>query len=101
MTTNLKGLGSPEKIADAGERIYAEQYKAQLEATQRGHFVAIDVTTGEGYVAEFPEQALGEARAKAPAGIFHLIRVGAPGAFTVSFGHARNDFWGRPLQQPR
>jgi len=100
MTIDLKALDSPDKIAEAGERIYAEQYKTQLEATRRGHFAAIDVTTGEGYVAEFPEQALGEARAKAPFGIFHLIRVGARGAFRVSFGPARNDFWGRPLRKP-
>ena len=101
MTTDLKELGSPDKIAEAGERIYAQQYKAELEATRRGHFVAIDITTNEGYVAEFPEQVLGEARKKALGGIFHLIRVGVLGVFKVSFGLARNDYWSRPLQQPR
>lgn len=102
MTADFKVLDSPNKIAEAGERIYADRYKVELERDQFGHFVAIDVTTGESYVAEFPEQALEKARAAAPNGIFHLIRIGAPGAFKVSFGLSRNDdFWGRPLRQSR
>jgi hypothetical protein len=101
MTVTLKGLDSPERIAEAGEKAYADRYKSLLESTNRGHFVAIDVLTGEAYVAEFPEQALEKARAQAPNGVFHLIRIGAPGAFKVSFGSSRNAFWGRPLRQPR
>lgn len=102
MTADLKFLDSPDKIADAGERIYEQKYKSQLEGASFGHFVAIDVTTGTPYVAEFPEQALEQARAAAPNGIFHLIRIGAPGAFKVSFGLSRHDdFWSRPLRQPR
>lgn len=102
MTADLRLLDSPGKIADAGDRIYSDKYKSQLEADQMGHFVAIDVTTEEAYVAEFPEQALEKARTAAPNGIFHLIRIGAPGAFKVSFGLSKSDdFWGRPLRQTR
>jgi len=90
MSIDLRVLDSPEKIAEAGELIYAERYKARLEPERRGHFIAVDVTTGEGYVADYPEQALQEARTAAPNGIFHLIRIGAPGAFRVSFGLTRN-----------
>jgi hypothetical protein len=98
----MRALDTPDKIAEAGERIYADRYKSELEAARPGHFIAIDVLTGEGYAAEFPEQALETARAKAPSGIFHLIRVGAPGAFKVSFGmHSKHDFWGRSLRQAR
>lgn len=102
MTTDMRTLDSPDKIAEAGERIYTDRYKAELEATRSGHFIAIDVLSGAGYVAEFPEEALQEARTKAPSGIFHLIRIGAEGAFKVSFGaHVRHDFWGWPLRQSR
>jgi hypothetical protein len=101
MSIDLRVLDSPEKIAEAGELIYSERYQAQLEPDRRGHFIAVDVTSGEGYVADYPEQALQKARAAAPNGIFHLIRIGAPGAFRVSFGLTRHDFWGRPLRQPR
>ena len=99
---DFRVLDSPEKIAEEGERIYAERYQSQLELERRGHFVAIDVTTDKSYVEEFPEEALEAARKQAPNGIFHLIRIGAPGAFKVSFGaSARYDFWGRPLRQSR
>jgi hypothetical protein len=101
MSIDLNVLDSPEKIADAGERIYDERYKAQLEPGRHGHFIAVDVTSGIGYVAEYPEQALQDARAAAPNGIFHLVRIGARGAFRVSFGVTHHDFWGRPLRQSR
>ncbi len=101
MTADLRVLDSPEKIAEVGESIYAERYQTQLESDERGHFIAVDVTSGEGYVADYPEQALQKARTASPNGIFHLIRIGAPGAFRVSFGLTRHDFWGRPLRQSR
>lgn len=96
-------LDSPEKIAEAGERIYSEKYKAAYEQQHRGQYVAIDVLTDSVYLAQFPEEALDRARTAAPNGVFHLIRVGAPGAFRVSFGRgaSRNGFWGRPLRPVR
>jgi hypothetical protein len=75
---------TPARIVETGERMYAERYQARLEREHSREFVAIDVTNGEAYVARFPEQALQHARAQAPAGIFHLIRIGSPGAFRVS-----------------
>ncbi len=101
MTADLRILDTPDKIAEEGERIYAQRHRAELENEHRGHFVAIDVLSGNAYVAEFPEQALEKARARAANGIFHLIRIGAPGAFKVSFGSSRNGFWDRSLRQPR
>lgn len=96
-------LDSPERIAEAGEKLYNERHRKELEATSRNKFAAIDVLTGQAYVADFPEQALEKARKEAPAGVFHLIRIGAPGAFKVSFGSGspRDGFWGRPLRQRR
>jgi hypothetical protein len=94
-------LNSPEEIAEVGERIYAERYKADLERTAFGHYVAIDVLSGNGYIGEFPEQALEKARAEATNGVFHLIKIGSAGAFRVSFSSRKKDtehgFWGRSL----
>ena len=102
MTDHSKLLDSPTKIAEEGHRFYDEQYKADLERDRNGEYVAIDVSTGSAYVARYPELAIEEAREKAPNGVFHLIRIGAPGAFKVSFGFGSNDdFWGRPLRQSR
>jgi hypothetical protein len=97
MSSATNVLASLEKIAEAGERIYEERYKAQVEPRRYGHFIAVDVISGIGYVAEHPEQALQDARAAAPNGIFHLIRIGARGAFRVSFGLSHHDCWRRPL----
>lgn len=98
MTTDMKALDSPDKIATEGERIYAERHKLNLEQEHLGHFVAVDVMTGSAYVAEFPEDALAKARSEAPNGVFHLIRIGAPGAFKVSYGSSRDAFWGWSLR---
>ena len=100
MADDRKVFDTPDKIAEEGQRLYDERHRARLEAEHMGQFVAIDVMTGSAYAARFPEQAIEEARKQAPNGVFHLIRVGAPGTFKVSFG-SRHAFWGRPLRQSR
>jgi len=100
MADDPKVLDTPDKIAEEGQRLYDERHRTRLEQEHRGQFVAIDVTTGNAYLAKFPEEAIEEARKQAPNGVFHLIRIGAPGAFKVSYG-SRHGFWGRPLRQPR
>ena len=97
MADDPKVLDSPDKIAEEGQRFYDERHRANLERDRRGEYVAIDVLTGNAYVGKFPEQAIEEFRKQAPNGVFHLIRIGAPGAFKVSFG-SRHAFWGRPLR---
>jgi hypothetical protein len=74
---------SPEILAAKGEQIY-EKVRKDYEATHPGQYVAIDVTTGKLYPAPNSEDALEAARADSPNGIFHLVRVGARGAFKVS-----------------
>jgi len=102
MPETLKDLNSLDKIAEEGERLYQDRHKERLEREASGQFVAIDVGNGEAYVGEFPETALQRAKEANPRGIFHLIRIGAPGAFRVSYaGTKRHDFWKRPLRQSR
>lgn len=100
MATDPKTLDSPDRIAEEGQRLYDANHKVTLEATHKGEYVAVDVLTGKAYLGKFPEQAIAEARQQAPNGVFHLIRIGAPGAFKVSFG-SRREFWGRTLRQSR
>lgn len=97
----LRLLNTPDKIAEAGERFYAEKHKARLERERPGHFVAIDVATGDAYVGDHAELALEEARAKVPHGVFHLIRIGSPGAFKVSYISGRHHGWDRLLRPTR
>lgn len=97
---NLKDLNTPDKIAAAGEKIYEERYRAKLEPEQNGQFIAIDVATGEGYIGEFPEIATKKANEAAPLAVIHLIRIGAPGGFKVSYNLTHhNDWWNRALRQ--
>jgi hypothetical protein len=84
MTDQIKDFSSAERIAAEGERLYAERHKARLEKSLPGHYVVIDVLTGEAYTGRYPEEALAAARREAPTGLFHLIRIGSSGAYRVS-----------------
>lgn len=86
MSTEQTNLATPGRIVKAAEAIYENKYKTDMEASHDGEFVAIDVL-GEGcYLGDSAEAALQKARDEAPHGVFHLIRVGAPGAFSSSYG---------------
>ena len=78
-------FNNPKLIAEHGERIYSEKFREKFEKDYLGKFVAIDVTTDNAYLGDTPEEAYGDARKQSPKGVFHLIRVGAPGAFKVSY----------------
>jgi len=75
---------APERIAQAAEKIYRERYQADYEKRFPGQFVAIEIKTSEPYLGQYPELALQTAKKAAPNGIFHLIRIGSPGAYSVS-----------------
>jgi hypothetical protein len=78
-------LSNPRAIAERGEQIYKEKYKTAYEAEHFGKFVAIDVLSEQTYLGDSPEQAMDLARQQSPHGLFHLIKVGSPGAFRVSY----------------
>lgn len=78
-------MNNPKAIAEAGERLYADRFKANLEATSRGKFAVIDVVSETVAVGDTPEAAFDTAKRTAQNGIFHLIRIGYPGAFQASY----------------
>lgn len=78
-------LNSPRAIAEAGERIYQEKFRAEMEAAHIGKFVAINVIKETASLGDTPELAFEAARAADPAGVFHLVRVGYAGAFQMSY----------------
>ena len=92
-------LNSPPEIAEAAEEIYRTCFKDEYERTHTGKFVVIDIVEKQAYVAEFAEIALQEAREKAPYGVFHLIRIGAPSAFKASYGSTHENAWDWTLRQ--
>ena len=83
MATMNSDFPNPKAIAAAGEKIY-ESLRTDLENSQHGKFVAINVRTRGHHLGDTAEAALENAKKAEPAGLFHLIRVGFPGAFQIS-----------------
>jgi len=67
--------------------------KDAYESEYPGKFVAIDVTTEKSYVGDSPIKVLESARKESPKGLFHLIRVGASGAYRVSYTRNAHQDW--------
>jgi len=76
---------SSQDIATRGEAIYGEKYRAELEKTSRGKFVAINVANADATIADTGEDAIRLALEKDPSGFFHLIRVGHKAAFEAGW----------------
>ena len=93
MATN-RAFPSPAEIADSGQRIYDEHYRAEFEKQHFGKYVAINVRDGTVVIGDTPEEALEQARRAKPTGIFHLIRVGFPSVYSGSaqVAHDRKDW---------
>ena len=90
---NVHSLSTPKAIAERGEEIYREDYQASYERDHSGKFVAVDVITKQAYLGDTPEAALDLAKGESPMGIFHLIQIGFPAAFRVSYSsHAATDW---------
>jgi hypothetical protein len=86
-------FSNPQALAELGEKIYRDKYKADYEANHDGQFVVIDVKTGAAYLGPTPEAAYEAATKAAANGLFHLIKVGSAGAFRVSYTSNANMDW--------
>jgi len=75
---------NPKAIAEAGEAIYREVYQRDLELNHLGKYVAINIQTRTASLGDTPPEALMMAKAEDAHGVFHLMRVGFPGAFQLS-----------------
>jgi hypothetical protein len=74
----------PRKVAERGEEIYRDRYQREFEANFRGQFVVIDVKTEEAYRGATGQEAYENARRQSAKGPFHLVKVGAAGAYKLS-----------------
>jgi hypothetical protein len=78
-------LSDLDTIAQTGEQIYRDRYRARYEAAHFGEFLAINVVTGEAVLADEPEDALEQARKLNPDQMCYLVRIGFPGVFEGGF----------------
>lgn len=86
-------FSNPNAIAKVGEEIYGT-LRTELESAEHGKFVAINIETRKYYLGDNPEESLEKAKQAEPNGIFHLVRVGYPGAFRISHAIQRSsDNW--------
>ena len=84
---------NPKIIAERGEKIYNEKFREKYEKKHLGRFVAIDVASETAYLGDSPEAVLEEARRDAPKGTFHLIKVGSPGTYRVTYSSSAELDW--------
>jgi len=77
MTTNTQSTQQDvDRLAEAGERVYEEKIKAQVEPRLTGKYLAIEPDSGEYFVGETMGEAGERAREKYPQKRFHLKKVG-------------------------
>ena len=88
----------PVHIAKEAERIYKEKYQEEYEDKYDGKFVAIDIESEIAYLGDHPENALQKAREGSSFGVFHLIRVGASGAFNMGYVAENETDWNWPIR---
>ncbi|MBI3872208.1 MAG: hypothetical protein HY304_03915 [candidate division Zixibacteria bacterium] len=82
-----------DELARKGEDLYKAKFKADLEKTDSGRYAAIDVHSGECFVADSPEEATRLGAQKHPDGFFHLVRIGHEGVYRLgSFFSSHGDY---------
>ncbi|MDA2912943.1 hypothetical protein MYX77_03105 [Acidobacteriia bacterium AH_259_A11_L15] len=93
MASPDRKLTNPKEIGKRGEEIYESKYKQTFEAEHIGKFVAIEIYSQRAFVDETPGQVLEKAQKEMPDGLFHLIKVGSPGAFRLSYTSDADTDW--------
>jgi uncharacterized protein (DUF433 family) len=69
---------SIRQLDERGETIYREKLKPLLEPKYKGKIIAIEVNSGEFFMADSVIQAWQKAKNKYPDKIFYFIKVGFP-----------------------
>lgn len=80
MKTNL------ERIAKRGGEIYQRKLKKSLSKKKKGSFVAIEVESGDYFIAPKAIEALEKAEMAYPGKKYHLVRIGYPAAAMLKKG---------------
>jgi hypothetical protein len=70
----------PVAIAKVAEEIYARRLRAELEASHRGEFLAIEPESGDYFLGESISDAANRARSMHPEKTAYVLRIGFAGA---------------------
>lgn len=84
-----------QDLEKKGQEIYETKLKEQLEKEHLGKYVAIEVESGDHFVADTLDDVLLAARKKYPNKIFHSIKIGSEGVFKTSelFSKSKQNEW--------
>lgn len=69
---------TPEEIARRGQAIYDQRIRPQVEATDRGKYLVLDVDSGDYEIDEDHIVASDRAAARHPGGTLYGVRIGYP-----------------------
>lgn len=82
-------------VIDRAKRIYDERLRAEMEASHRDRFVAIEPESGEHFLADTLDEAVRAARDRYPARLSYAVRVGHAAVFHLG------ELWlGRAVTEP-
>jgi hypothetical protein len=70
-------------VAERAKHIYEERLRAELEAGHPDRFVAIEPESGDHFIADSLDEAVRAARAKHPARLSHVVRIGHQAALRL------------------
>jgi hypothetical protein len=81
----MASLADLGELARRGQEIYKREYRERFECEHMGEYAVIEVESGRAYLGESAMDAIDAARREFAQGLFHLVKVGQPGAFRVSY----------------
>ena len=67
---------SAEEITKVGEKYYFESLKDQIEKTNNGDFLVLEVESKKSFINKDLMIALNEARKKFPSKLFFIVQIG-------------------------
>jgi hypothetical protein len=73
-----------KSVIEKAKQIY-EPMRKRLESEETGRFVAIEPDSGDIFVADSFDAAVGAARSAHPRRVSHTIKIGSGAAFHIGF----------------
>lgn len=74
---------TPQEIAQQGEAIYQRELQTSVEQEHLGQFLALDILSGEFYIAESDLEATTQLLKKSPNAIVYGLKIGSPAAYRI------------------
>lgn len=85
-------------VAQRGEQIYRERYKAEYEKSYAGMYGVIDVDSERIFLSDTPETALEAGLNALPEARFYLVKIGAAGVYKVAYSRSDRNRGNRAIR---